>query len=244
MQRYGQLHLQPLIRELPDAGHDAAGADGDAPRADVESVGVVQEAHGFQGRVVVVERLAHAHVDDVVRPLPQRRRKAVDLRDDFPGGKVAGITALGAGAERAAHAAAGLGGHAYRVPVPRGNQDRFDPLAVRQFQQPFTRAARIAGFVQRPHGRRRMGRRQGVLQGLRQVAHPVPGIRMADLHPLPELAPAEGRLTGLPAQRFQFFGKQALESGGHGNREIKSGAHDAPRGFRRTGKAPPPPQYR
>ena len=85
MQRDAELELPPLAGEAVDARHDAAGRDRDPPRADAEAVRrrVVHPARGRERGVVVEERLADAHEDDVVRAPPEEARRARRLRGDL-----------------------------------------------------------------------------------------------------------------------------------------------------------------
>ena len=61
-----QVHLRQLLDHAVDPGHHARGADRDVAGADPQPRGVVQEAHRLEDAVGVVQRLAHAHEDDVV----------------------------------------------------------------------------------------------------------------------------------------------------------------------------------
>ena len=53
--------------EAEDAGDDPDGAERDALGAEGESVGIAQDVDGVHDRVVVVERLAHAHEHEVAQ---------------------------------------------------------------------------------------------------------------------------------------------------------------------------------
>ena len=215
MQRHGQLHLEALARQPPDARNDPAGAERDAPRADVQAVRMIEDAHGFENFVVIVERLAHAHVDDVVGPLAERRRHELHLRDDLPRRKAARESALGARAKHAAHPAAHLRRHADRVAVARGNQHGFDAVAVGEADEPFARAARLAGFLPDRRRLRRVGFRQLLLQRARQIAHLLPARRVVRLQPVPELRSPERGLARLLAEGLQLFRQQSLQGDLH-----------------------------
>ena len=110
--------------EMPDAGHDADGRDGDVPRPEAEGAGVDQPLERVEHMPLVRERLPHPHEHDVRqapgRRVGQARRLAPRphrLRRDLAGGQVVLQTHLPGGAERAPHRAAGLGRDADGDPV-------------------------------------------------------------------------------------------------------------------------------
>ncbi len=61
-----EAELFGLVGEFEDFRDDARGGDGDAPGAEVQSPGRVEDAEGGQEVVVVGHGLAHAHNDDIV----------------------------------------------------------------------------------------------------------------------------------------------------------------------------------
>ena len=92
-------------------------------RGQPEAVGVVEQAAGAQRLVVVVERLAHAHEDDVGHAasavVAQHAGEVQDLVDDLLGASGPRRSpSLPGGAERAAHGAADLRGDADRGAAP------------------------------------------------------------------------------------------------------------------------------
>ena len=111
--RLGEAVGAFLRRHAQDVRHVSDGADRDARGPDRAAAGVGNNVHGFHDGVVVVERLAHAHEDEVAEAAVRMARgeRAADvlhLRDDFPGGEVAHETHLPRGTEHATHRAARL----------------------------------------------------------------------------------------------------------------------------------------
>ena len=65
VQRDRQLELDALFGQTPDARHNAAGAERDMTRADVDAFLVVENTQGAQDVIVIIKRLPHAHDDNV-----------------------------------------------------------------------------------------------------------------------------------------------------------------------------------
>ena len=65
VQRDAQRDGQALLRQLPDAGHDAACADRYGSEADVQTVRMVDQPQEADDRVIVIQRFAAAHEHDV-----------------------------------------------------------------------------------------------------------------------------------------------------------------------------------
>ena len=95
--------------QFGDFGGDAGGADGDAAAADRDAVAIGDDVDRVGDGVQIIERLAHAHEDDVGElavaivqrsvgggPFGQAVARDQDLGDDFSGGQVADQL-LGAG---------------------------------------------------------------------------------------------------------------------------------------------------
>ena len=127
VQAQRQRHGQPLAGELAHRRDEAHRRDGDPAGAHAQAVGSRGDhpAHRPDDDVVVGQRLAHAHEDDVGHPpgpaghLPARQRPGAGehLLDDLGGRQVAGQPGLPGGAERAVHPAAGLRRDAHRDPL-------------------------------------------------------------------------------------------------------------------------------
>ena len=148
-------------RRMP--GTSADGRDRHVPRADVQSFGHVEDAQRVQRVLVVVQRLAHAHEDEVgdvvdaraVGRLPrfaaQFAGEVQHLGDDLAGGEVAVEAHLPRRAEGAAIGAARLGRDADRragAALAAGgieHQHRLDQATVGQLQQNLARAPVFRG---------------------------------------------------------------------------------------------------
>ena len=81
------------------------------PHTYAQAIGTVENAHGSEHLVVVVERFAQPHEDDVGNPLALRSQILLyssDLLHDFPGGEMAFETHDSRSTKVAAHGAADL----------------------------------------------------------------------------------------------------------------------------------------
>lgn len=138
--------------ELADAVDDADGRERNVLGGETEDLG--HGADGREHRVVVVQRLAHAHEHHVAD-----RRHAVrerELLEDLAAAQV-GDDAHGArGAERAPHLAADLRRHAQRVAALVAHDHGLDRVPVLQAQQHLDRA--VARVLLRRERRREDGK--------------------------------------------------------------------------------------
>ena len=191
----------------------------------VEAVFVRQDPQRLHRLVVVVQRLAHAHQDDV-EPLVahgERVGEHADLADDLAGGQVPRQPHLAGEAEGAGHGAADLGrdaeGHRRRV----GDEDRLDHVAVGEAQEEFLGAVN-GTFALDDLGRRQReagGERRA--EALRQVGHLVERGDAVAVDPAENLARAEALEPPLLERGFE---RRALElgevlrSGGIGRRYL------------------------
>ena len=161
-------------------------------------------------RVVVGQRLTHAHEHDVGEsPAGAMRfaRGPHDLFDDLTRGQVTRETRLAGRAKAARHRAARLRRHAHRRPTWIVHEDRFDRGAARQFEQPLNRGAAV-GLLPRHFAKRGLERgvgRQRSTQRLRHVAHVV-DIGELGVQPVPHLPGPVGLLV-----RERGQGRQLLE---------------------------------
>ena len=172
VQAHRQVELQRLRGEPVDARHHADRGHGDASRREREPLGVVEQAAGAQGLVVVVERLAHAHEDDVghaavVRLVAEHAGEVEDLVDDLLRGEVPAQPQAAGRAERAAHGAADLGGDTDGGAAGHQHQDGLDRVAVGGLEQRLARRSASRGA--RLHLRQRE-RREPLGQLLPQLA--------------------------------------------------------------------------
>jgi len=65
----GEMDRTVFSGEAEDAWHDAHGAEGDALGPEREAVGIAENIDRVHDRIVVMERLAHAHEDEVAETL-------------------------------------------------------------------------------------------------------------------------------------------------------------------------------
>ena len=187
VQRDGKRELLRLGGEATDLGEQAARGDRNVASADVEQVRVVHDAHGLERGVVVQERLALTHEDDARDALAEVLGNDVDLINDLAAAEAARVAVATGGAERAAHGAAGLGGHADRKAVVTRHADGLDGAAVSQAQQVLARA--VLGDLLLGDGgeEQRMGLREVGAQVLADVGHLVVRLDALLVHPLGDL---------------------------------------------------------
>ena len=211
------------------------------PRADMPSPsgsGSVSRRTALTTRLVVGQRLAHAHEDHVGQAagatghLTTRQRAGAgdDLLDDLGGGHVAGQAVLAGGAERAGHAAAGLAGDADRDPVGVAHQHRLDEGAVEE--PPHRLAGGALVGLERAQRRHQLGQERGddvVALSHGQVGHrgrvvdqPREVVRGELLGPEAPAAPARRpppcarRQRGRPGDAAAFGGHAARRTRGKG----------------------------
>ena len=217
VERHGKLELEALGRELREARHDAAGGERDVARAEVGALPRVEELQRAQRRVVVRERLAHAHHDEVreaeARALAAvfgRREEALrrhDLGDDLVRRERPHEAPAAARAERAAHRAADLGGDTLREAALRGDDDGLDGLAVGEAEEELRRA--VGGAVRRAHG----GDDEGELalerfaEVLRQRRRRIPVLDPVAVERLEDLVGAEGAQAARNEDRLPLVGE-------------------------------------
>ena len=116
-------HGVGALAEFRDLGRDTGGGDSDAPAPDRDSVAVRDRVDRFGDVIQIVERLAHAHEDDIrqqaaflgARPFVQRVAGDQHLLDDFLGGEIAHEGLRAGMAEGAVEGAADLAGDAERA---------------------------------------------------------------------------------------------------------------------------------
>ena len=131
-------------------------------------------------RMVILQRLAHAHHHDVgddalanpqLEPLAQMMLGVPKLADDLAGRQVAAETLVARRAKAATHRTTRLRGHAQRAAVGFRDEHRLYRIATANIEQPLDRAVGrglLAEQGQRPnHGHTR----QLVTQGLGEVRH-------------------------------------------------------------------------
>jgi hypothetical protein len=122
------------------------GAHGEVILRVGEAVAIGEHGQRLQQRRFVVERFAHAHEDDRVRPLGAVGER--HLRHDLPGREVAQQAEPARFAERAGAGAADLRRYTQtRAPAAHRQVHTLDGAAVLQAQQPFAQRAGGGVFV-------------------------------------------------------------------------------------------------
>ena len=155
VERHRERYLELLGGKSVDAVDDPAGRERYVPLADAEPAPrVADETDEGRRRLVVVERLADAHHDDVVDPLAAVVSRGDHLAEDLAGGHVPYPPAERRRAERAAHPAADLRRHADGVAVSVPHEDGLDQVAVGEPEQVFHRAVdrrhQLPGYLRQP----------------------------------------------------------------------------------------------
>ncbi len=142
----GKFELDAFCGETLEAGNDTAGRKGDMARAEVGSAPRVDEFQGAHRLVVVGERFAHPHHDDVGDFTEATPRHI--FGDDFIRRQRADDPARAARAKGAAHRATDLRRDALGEASSRGDEDGFDGVAVREAEEEFLRPVRRLGDIQ------------------------------------------------------------------------------------------------
>ncbi len=147
VQGQSQVDLQPVFREFADLRSQSAGGNRDVASADCQTFGVVDDVQEGDDIVVIVERFADAHHDDVadaftIAFLIQVVLDLHDLCNDFACCQVALFAFQAACAERAADIAADLRRDADGQAVFLTHQDGFDHQFVFQLEEIFSCAVR------------------------------------------------------------------------------------------------------
>jgi hypothetical protein len=173
VQRNRQVGHDRFLRQLLEARQDADGGQRDAPGRNGQTLRVRQDADGAQRRVIVVQRLAHAHEHNVEGLAGQAGvlRQDSGLPGDFGGRQVAQQPHLARQAERAAHRAAHLGRDAERLGRRIRDEHGFNLLPIVKPEEELGRP--VGGDlaqVERGRGDPERGR-QPLPQWLTEVGH-------------------------------------------------------------------------
>ena len=110
------------VQEAFQGRQDADGAEGDTLRAPAETPGRRQHVDGLHHRIVIVQRLAHAHENSIGEVF--RFVHGQELGQDIGNGQVPVKTLAAGHAKPAAHLAARLGGYAKGLAVRIRNHHR------------------------------------------------------------------------------------------------------------------------
>src|SRR5579885_1116036 len=194
--------------EARDVGHEPDGRDRDAPGRDRVAPGGRENLARRAHRLVVGERLAHAHEHDVGHGRRSRHVPAgAHLPHDLGRPQVAHEPHARGGTEGAAHAAAGLARDAEREPVAARDEHALDRGGTGQMEEELARA------VGRRHDRRwrealeREVRREAGAQRSRQARHVLEAAGAAAMDPGENLSGTVPRLDWIAGARH----RRALE---------------------------------
>ena len=206
VQADGQMHPGPS-QQLPHGGNHADRRHGDPRRAPAVSPVGGQHLDRSDDLLRVVERLAHAHVDDVGQPVAFGNR--ADLIQYLPCGQVVRETLPRGHAETAAHPAARLRRDAERRPVTVGDVGRLDEAALQSREKVFFRA--VGRSLHVGEGNRAQlvfpGELLPVLQ--REVRHPADRIGSLAVQPRGDLPRGEPGHPVLGGDPLQFVEREA-----------------------------------
>lgn len=139
VQAHGEMVGTLLTREPQDAGHDADGADGDMTGADIESARVCDDLQRGHYGVVVIQRFAHAHEDEISQSgfsLAAECPLAMEyLGDNLIRAEMAHKAHLSCGAKDAPHGTADLGAETGGVSTCIAHEDRLDRSVIAHLEQ-------------------------------------------------------------------------------------------------------------
>src|SRR5438034_8418915 len=250
-ERHGQVDAR-LGDQAPDHGDEADGGDRDAPGRDRVAPLGGQDVERRAHRLVVGERLTHAHEDDVRERARRGERAAgAHLAHDLGGREVAHQAHARRRAEAAPHPAAGLARDAEREPVARAglalelrDEDALDRggtrgALTREVEEELPRAVRGVGDEDGGEAaEREVGGEPGA-QPAREVRHAREVVRALAVHPGEDLRRAIVRLARGYAPRLELAAGPILDlPPGHG-RHLSEQLREAPRLLRPSARRTP-----
>jgi len=133
VEAHREVELQRFLGEAVDARRHTDRRHRDGPRRQIEAGLIVEKTAGAQRLVVVVERLAHAHEDDVGHAalvVSEQSREMEHLVDHLLSREIAAQTETTGGAESAPDGAADLGRHAHGGAFRIGHEHGLDGVTV------------------------------------------------------------------------------------------------------------------
>ena len=128
----GKRELLRLFCKTVDSGNDAARGDANVTGSDAQALFVIDDAQRAQYVVVVQQRFALPHANDIGNAATHKALHCDNLVDDFPCGQIARKAFFPRCAKRARHWATSLRGEADRkaVSVTRRDSNGFDAYAI------------------------------------------------------------------------------------------------------------------
>ena len=223
VERDRQVDLQLFLGELLHPADQPHRRHGDPPGGVAEGAGMDQEPERLNGGLVVGQRLAHAHEDEVGDARsrvegPAHRRQ---LADDLSRRQVANEAHGPGEAERAGEAASDLDGEAEGEPVPVGHEDGVDPGAVGQAKDELLAAVPGRDDALDLGNLGESLLRQPRPELLREVRHGLEVIDALLEEPDGQLATAVGVGTQTTGQRLELVGQERKQIHiGHGRPRI------------------------
>jgi hypothetical protein len=180
----------------------------------------VDDANELHGLRVVLQRLAHAHHDDVRQSPATLARFAsgpYHLRHNLPGAQVAREPHQASGAECTAYGAPDLAGDADRSPVRVEHEHCFQELAISRAIERLDRLAIVGGngahSFQRIQGR---GGLEFVSQRRGKVLHGAVVTHELAVRPVPYLACTVRGVPQFLDASFQLSQRQVIKAAGAG----------------------------
>ena len=167
----GQVPRAMLVGQPPDALGYAAGGDRHLSGAQTQALRRTDRLQGKVEMIEVVQRLAHAHDNDVADTTTVLAAGDDYLVDDFRRTQVADKTLPASGAEDATNRAADLGADAGSRPPRGANQDAFNGVAVVELEQPLDRVVVIPLRFNRHRGAEVEVASQVLPEFFRKVGH-------------------------------------------------------------------------
>src|SRR5262249_25222154 len=215
VERDGQVRHHRLRREPFERGQEADGRQRRAPRREMESLLIREDAQRLHRLVIVVQRLAHAHQDDVEGGCTHFERvgEHAHLADDLAGGQIPHEPHPAGQTERARHRAADLRRNAERHSRCVRNKDGLDCAAVLEPQQELLRPVHRFLAMNEQRCRQAESRRQIGAQLSRQVCHRVDARHAVAIDPAKDLSGVEARVPQVGKGRFERGPLQLREIG-------------------------------
>lgn len=219
----GEVEGAFFAGEAENAGNDADGAERDTLGGEGEAAVVAQDVDRAHDGVVVVERFAHAHQDDVAEPFAggvcgrggggaEGAGDVSGLGDDFAGGEMARVAHLAGGTKDAAHGAADLAGDAGGDAARETHKNGFDALGVAEGEEVFARET-VGGVGRGGEGE---GADEGfggeaVADAGREVGHCVDGVDEIEVEVGPETGGVGGVKVALDQPRAEVGTGEIVE---------------------------------
>ena len=184
----GEGKPQLFVHQLPDAGDEAAGAEGDMAVPQVLPLLRAKDIQKGEDVLEVIQRLPDAHKHQGGDFPPRLPLGLVDLPQQLPRGEVPHQPPQGGGAELAPHPAAHLGGDAEAGSVVVLHPHRFHTVAVPQGEEKFFCSVQL-GFQLQPafHRGDKGGFPQPLTQGGGEAAHLPKGPHLLFVQPVVKL---------------------------------------------------------